>query len=92
MKKGNFEQKKQVFSALRFCLDIVDSGTFDKVKFNGNTYTVEKDKAIIKFDLIQWIEYLKWNFTKENRPDFILKYDFDKKILTIICGDVVEIQ
>lgn len=92
MKKGNFEQKKNVFTALRFCLDIIDSGTFDKVVFNGYTYTIETEKAPIKFNLIQWIDYLKWNFTKENRPDFILKYDFDKKILRITCGEVVEID
>ena len=92
MKKGNFQQKKNVFSGLRFCLDIIDSGTFNKVKFNGNTYTIESDKAPIKFDLIQWIDYLKWNFIKENRPDFILDYNFDNKILTISCGGVVEIN
>jgi hypothetical protein len=92
MKKGNFQQKKNVFSGLRFCFDIIDSGTFNKVKFNGNTYTIESDKAPIKFDLIQWIDYLKWNFIKENRPDFILDYDFDNKILTISCGAIVEIN
>lgn len=92
MKKGNFEQKKNVFTALRFCLDIIDSETFDKVVFNGYTYTIETEKAPIKFNLIQWIDYLKWNFTKETRPDFILKYDFDKKILRITCGEVVEID
>jgi hypothetical protein len=92
MRKGNFEQKKEVFKALRFCMDIIDSETFDKVKFNGNTYNIQTQKAPIKFDLIQWVDYLKWNYTKENRPDFILKYDFDKKILTITCGGVVEIE
>lgn len=92
MKKGNFEQKKEVFKALRFCLDIIDSETFDTVIFNGEKYNIQKQKAPIKFNLIQWIDYLKWNYTKENRPDFILKYDFDKKILTITCGVIVEID
>lgn len=92
MKKGNFEQKKQVFTALLFCLDIIDSGTFDKVSFNGDTYDIETEKAPIKFNLIRWIDYLKWNFTKETRPDFILEYNFDEKILVITCGEVVEVD
>lgn len=92
MKKGNFEQKKEVFKSLRFCMDIIDSESFDKVVFNGEKYDIKTQKAPIKFNLIQWIEHLKWNFTKETRPDFILKYDFDKKILTITCGGIVEIE
>ncbi len=47
MKKGNFEQKKEVFKSLRFCMDIIDSETFDKVVFNGEKYDIKTQKGLM---------------------------------------------
>ena len=88
-KKGNIKQELNVFTVTSYVFDIIRTDFFDSVIFNGETYDVETQKSFIKLNLLLFIDYLKWNFTKANRPPFIVELRVSDKVLNIECGGII---
>jgi hypothetical protein len=82
--KKQLDQKLNVFSAYRFICDLIDTTSFEKIEFLDTEFIIKDQLDEIKVYLLSFLEEAKYSFNKETRPDFILRYCFEEKKLTII--------